>query len=74
MRNRTLDMFFLTIVIMGSVYLGLIGFFGIDVFHMFFGGAPILFNRFIYCLIGVAGIYALTLYGKLDDEVQTHKY
>lgn len=74
MRNRTLDMFFLTLVIISSIYLGLIGFFGIDIFGMFFGGLPILFSRFLYCLMGVAGIYALTLYGKLDGEPEIHKY
>lgn len=74
MRNRTLDTVFLTITILGAIYLGLIGFFGIDIVNMFFGGFPILFSRLMYCIIGVSGIYALTLFGRLDNEVEVHKY
>ncbi len=74
MRNRALDMFFLTLVIIGAIYLGMVGFFGIDLFNMFLSGFPTFITRVLFGLIGIAGIYALTLYGKLDDEVQVHKY
>ncbi len=74
MRNRFLDAFFLTLTIIGSLYLGMVGFFGVDIFSMFLGALPLFFTRVLFGLIGIAGIYAFTLYGKLDDEIQVHKY
>ncbi len=69
MNNRILDSFFLTLVIIGSIYLGMVGFLGIDLFNVLFAGLPIMFLRILFGLIGVAGIYAVTYYRKLDDDI-----
>ncbi len=75
MRNRALDAFFLTLVIIGAIYLGMVGLFGIDLFAMFLSRMPLVITRVFFGLIGVAGIYAITLYGKLDDHItEVHKY
>ncbi len=57
-----------------SIYLGMVGFFGIDIFGIFLGSFPVLFTRILFGLIGIAGIYAFTLYGKLDDNIQMERY
>lgn len=72
MRNKTVDMFFLTIVIIGAIYLGMVGLFGIDVFAMFLAGMPVFFTRVVFGLIGIAGLYAITLYKKIDDNNEVH--
>lgn len=74
MRNRTLDMFFLTIVIIGAIYLGMVGLFGIDIFALFLSGMPIFLTRVIFGLIGLSGLYAITLYRKLDDDVHIENF
>lgn len=60
---KTLDIIALTLVIIGAVNWGLIGFFGFDLVATLFGVAS-LFSRIVYALVGIAGIYSLTFYGK----------
>ncbi len=72
MRNRTLDAVFLTLVIIGALYLGMVGFFGIDILGLFLAGLPVMFTRVLFGLIGIAGIYAFTYYRKLDDHIEMH--
>ncbi len=69
MRNRALDAFFLTLVIIGSIYLGMVGLFGIDLFAVLLSRMPIVITRVLFGLIGVAGLYAVTYYRKLDDHI-----
>ncbi len=66
MRLRALDMFFLTLVIIGAVNWGLIGFFRFDLVATLFGGMSTMLSRIVYALVGIAGIYAISLYSKLD--------
>lgn len=68
MRSRFFDNFFLTLMIIGALYLGLVGLFGVDVFVLFLGNMPLLFAKILFGLIGVAGLYAFTLYNKIDDS------
>lgn len=60
---KTLDIIALTLVIIGAINWGLIGFFGFDLVASLFG-AMSLFSRVVYALVGIAGLYSLTFYGK----------
>lgn len=51
----------LTIVIIGAINWGLIGFFGLNLIDSVFGVNSIL-SRLIYCLVGICGLYCITYY------------
>ncbi len=72
MRTRPLDWTALTLVIIGAVNWGLIGFFKFDLVAAIFGGQLAWMSRIIYALVGLCGLYCLSLYGRIaDDEVST---
>ena len=73
-RMRPLDWTALTLVIIGAINWGLIGFFRFDLVAMLFGGMDSIVSRIIYAIIGLAGLYCLTLYGKIDHEVRGTDY
>ena len=52
----------LTIIIIGAINWGLIGFF--DLVNFLFGDLTWL-SRVIYAAVGIAGLYLLTLYGRM---------
>ncbi len=60
-----MDKFILTLVIIGAINWGCIGFFGLDVVGVLFGGQGSFVSRAIYALVGLAGLWALTFYAKL---------
>ena len=60
-----MDKFILTLVIIGAINWGCIGFFGLDVVGVLFGGQSSFVSRVIYALVGLAGLWALTFYAKL---------
>ena len=68
MKMRPLDWIALTLIIIGAVDLGLIGFFQFDLISAIFGGIRGWFSRTIYALIGIAGIYAFSMYGRIADN------
>ena len=69
---KTLDWIALTLVIIGAINLGLIGFFHFDAIGSMFGaglrsaGYVNGLSRFFYGLVGLAGLYSLSLYARLD--------
>ena len=63
--NKGLDCFALTIVIIGAINWGLIGFFRFDLVAWIFGNMTWL-SRLVYDLVGLCGLYLLTFYGKLS--------
>ena len=65
MRSRPLDWTALTLVIIGALNWALIGFFKFDLVATLFGGMESWVSRVIYILIGLSGLYCLSLYGKL---------
>ncbi len=69
MNMKALDYTALTLVIIGAINWGLIGFFQFDLVAALFGGMDSWISRIIYALVGISGIYTLTLYGKLDNDV-----
>lgn len=60
-----MDKFILTLVIIGAINWGCIGFLGLDVVGVLFGGQGSFVSRVIYALVGLAGLWALTFYAKL---------
>ncbi len=68
MKTRPLDMTALTLVLIGAINWGLIGFFQFDLVAALFGGMSSWISRIIYALVGICGLYCLSLYGKLGDD------
>ena len=59
---KNINWIVLTLVIIGALNWGLIGFFGFDLVTSIFGGAFFWIARIIFAVVGLAGIYALTFY------------
>lgn len=60
---KILDSIVLILVIIGAVNWGLIGFFQYNLVNSLFGFMPAL-ERVIYALVGIAGLYSLSFFGK----------
>lgn len=58
----------LTLVIIGALNWGLIGFFGYDVVTSIFGGSLFWISRVIFALVGLAGLWSLSLYNFVVQE------
>ena len=65
--NRGFDCFALTLVIIGAVNWGLIGFFQLDLVAWLFGNLSWI-SRIIYALVGLSGLYMISFYGHLSGE------
>lgn len=65
MSSKFWDYTALTLVIIGAVNWGLIGFFRFDLVNFLFGNMTWL-SRVIYALVGLAGLYLLSLYGRVN--------
>ncbi|MDF2510269.1 MAG: putative rane protein [Herbinix sp.] len=64
---KTLDYIALILVVIGAVNWGLIGFFDFDLVRMIFGDMTLI-SRIIYSLVGIAGLYALSYFGRLRND------
>ena len=60
---KGLDYTLLTLVIIGAINWGLIGFFQFDLVAFIFGNMSWL-SRIIYALVGLSGLYMISLYGR----------
>lgn len=56
-----MDRIALLLVIIGALNWGLIGLFQFDVVATLFGGQAAWLSRIVYALVGLAGLYAITL-------------
>lgn len=63
---KGLDYTALTLVIIGAVNWGLIGLFRLDLVSLLFGNMTWL-SRVIYTLVGISGMYLLSLYGRVTE-------
>ena len=68
MRVRPFDWIALTLILIGAINWGLVGFFRFDIIAMLFGGMDSWISRVIYALVGLAGLYGISLYGRLDYD------
>ncbi|QQK77465.1 DUF378 domain-containing protein [Salicibibacter cibarius] len=60
----------LIIAIIGAVNWGLIGFFGFDLIAAIFGGQGAVFARVIYAIVGLAGLYCISLLFIPQEQTQ----
>ena len=65
---RTLDWIVLTLIVIGAINWGLVGFFQFDLIAMVFGGMNAWLSRALYALVGISGLYALSLYGRFNHN------
>jgi len=56
-----MDRLSLILVIIGALNWGLIGLFQFDLVASLFGGHDAILSRIIYSLVGLAGLFAITL-------------
>ncbi len=64
MNSKCIDYTALTLVIIGAVNWGLVGFFRFDLVAYLFGSLSWI-SRIIYALVGLSGLYLLSLYGRV---------
>ena len=60
------------LAVSGALNWGGIGLFGFDTVAFLFGGQLSVFSRLIYTLVGLAGLWCLTLLFRLDRETAAH--
>lgn len=70
MNTKWLDYTLLTLVIIGAINWGLIGFFRFDLVAFLFGNMSWL-SRIIYALVGIGGLYLLSAYGRIRSMDET---
>ena len=63
---KFLNYLVLTLVIIGSLNWLLVGIFEFNLVEAIFGGFSIV-SRIIYILVGLAGIWAISFYNKVND-------
>ena len=66
MGNKFLDCTALTLTIVGAVNWGLIGFFRFNLVTFLFGDMTWI-SRIIYALVGICGLYLLSLFGRVSS-------
>ena len=65
---KVLNAIALALVIIGAINWGCIGDFGIDLVASIFGGPASLISRIIYTVVGLAGIWSFSFFGKVYEE------
>lgn len=68
MRLKPFDWTALTLVIIGAINWGLIGIFQFDLIAAVFGGMDSWISRIIYAIVGIAGLYTISLYGRISED------
>ena len=66
MNSKGLDYTALTIVIIGAINWGLIGFFSFDLVSFIFGNMTYL-SKIVYALVGICGLYLISAYGRITS-------
>lgn len=69
---KWIDYTALTLAIIGAIVWGLIGVFQFNLVSFFFGENS-WFSRLIYDLVGLSGLYLLTLFGRIGRDSK-HMY
>lgn len=64
---KTLDYIALILVAIGAINWGLIGFFDFNLVKAIFGDMTLV-ARIIYALVGIAGLYCLSFFGRIHSE------
>lgn len=70
---KNMDWLCLTLIIIGALNWGLVGFFNFDLVSAVFGGSLHFIARIIFAVVGLAGLYSLSLYSRMDyNETTAH--
>lgn len=64
MNSRVWDYIVLVIVIIGAINWGLVGFFKFDLVAWLFGSMSMI-SRIVYAIVGLGGLYLLSLFGRI---------
>ena len=64
--SKTLDYIALIVVFIGAVNWGLIGFFRFDLIAFSLGNMSWV-SRIVYALVGISGIYMISVFGRISD-------
>lgn len=64
-----LDRIALILVIIGAINWGTIGIFGFDIVGWLFGGQGAIVSRIIFTLVGLAGIWCISLLFRKNDVI-----
>jgi len=67
MKTNWLDYTLLSLLIVGGINWGLIGFFHFDLVAFIFGEMTWL-SRIIYALVGISALYACTFFGRIGSN------
>ncbi len=65
---KVIDYLALILVVIGAINWGLIGFFSFDLVKLIFGDMTLL-SRIVYALVGISGLYALSYFGRIRNEM-----
>ncbi|MBC5787944.1 MULTISPECIES: DUF378 domain-containing protein [Clostridiaceae] len=65
-----LDKIALALVIIGAIVWGGIGLFQFDLVAWIFGGQSAIVSRIIYSLVGLAGLWCISLFFRRNDVVE----
>lgn len=68
-----IDKLALILVIVGALNWGGVGLFGFDTVAFLFGGQLALLSRIIYGLVGLAGLWCITLLFRSEDGRAPHQ-
>lgn len=64
---KTIDYIALIFVIIGAINWGMIGFLGFDLVRTIFGDMTLI-SRIIYAVVGIAGLYSLSFFGRIANN------
>ena len=64
---KWIDYLALTLTIIGAIVWGIIGLFQVNLVSMLFGESSRL-SRAIYDLVGISGLYMLTMFGRIRQN------
>lgn len=64
---KTLNGIVLALIAIGAINWGLIGLFNFNLVTYLFGNMQAV-SRIIFALVGIAGIWSLTFFGRLSEE------
>ena len=68
-----IDKIALTLAIIGGLNWGSIGLFGFDLVAFLFGGSASVMGRIVYCLVGLAAVWCISLLFRNNQEpVERH--
>ena len=65
---KALNYIALILIVIGALNWALIGLFQFDLVGAIVGGMTSMLSRIIFTIVGLAGLWSLTFFGRLDEE------